>query len=46
MQNAMDIYYGAQGLVYKDFTFEIEAGPDILDYIFAPLVPFDYNFHH
>ena len=30
--------------LYKDSTFEIEVGPDILNYIFAPLVPFNYNF--
>ena len=31
--------------LYKDSKFEIEAGPDILDYIFAPLVPFNNNYH-
>ena len=28
----------------QDKTFEIEARPDILDYIFLPLVPFNYIF--
>ena len=32
-------------ILYKDNTFEIEARPDILDYIFAPLVPFNKNYH-
>ena len=30
--------------LFKDFTFEIEVGLDILDYIFTPLVHFNYNF--
>ena len=28
----------------QDKTFEIEARPDILDYFFSSLVPFNYNF--
>ena len=28
----------------QDKTFEIEARPDILDYFFSFLVPFNYNF--